>query len=120
MSALEILVLVAEKISEFIEFNIGLDNMRVLYRAHLSKTFNTTSAISYNRDLYTLFSEVLEKGIKQGKLRADIPVDSLSKHLILAFRGLIFEWCVRYPDFNLKEQVLDHYKILIRLLLEIF
>lgn len=110
---LDILLLSAEKISDFIESNIGLDNMRMLYKAHLTKTINTTSAMSYNRDLYKLFSEVLERGIRQGELRDDISVDSLAKHLILAIRGITFEWCIRYPDFNLKEQVLAHFEILL-------
>jgi AcrR family transcriptional regulator len=112
-SVLDILILLAEKISDFLEFSIGIDNMRVLYKAHLTKTINTISAISYNRELYKLFSEVLERGVNQGELREDIPVDSLAKHLILATRGITFEWCVRYPDFDLKEQVLVHYKILL-------
>ena len=108
-----ILVLLTEKISEFIESNIGLDNMRVLYKAHLTKTIDTASAMSYNRELYKLFSEVLERGVRQGELREDISVDSLAKHLILAIRGITFEWCIRYPDFDLKVQVLDHFKILL-------
>lgn len=112
-STLEILALLAEKISDFIEFNIGVDNMRVLYKAHLTKTIDSTSAMSYDRELHNLFIEVLERGVNQKELRDDIPVDSLAKHLIQAMRGITFEWCVRYPDFNLKEQVLDHFKILL-------
>lgn len=112
-SVLDTLILLAERISDYIEFDIGLDNMRALYKAHLTQTINTASAMSYNRELYKLFSEVLERGVKQGELREDIPVDWLAKHLILAIRGITFEWCIRYPDFNLKEQVIDHYKILL-------
>ena len=112
-SVLDIFVLLAEKISHFIETNIGLENMRVLYKAHLTKTINTTSATSYNREIYKLFTEVLERGITEGELREDIPVEILAKHLILAIRGITFEWCIQYPDFDLKEQVLDHFKILL-------
>jgi hypothetical protein len=113
MSALDTLVLLAEKISDFIESNIGLENIRALYKAHLTKAINTTSSTSYNRELYKLFIDVLERGVRQEELREDIPVDSLSKHLILAIRGITFEWCIRYPYFDLKEQVLDHFKILL-------
>ena len=113
MSALDTLVLLAEKISDFIESSIGLENMRALYKAHLAKTANTTSSTSYRRELYKLFIDVLERGVRQGELREDIPVDSLSKHLILAIRGITFEWCIRHPDFDLKEQVLNHFKILL-------
>lgn len=112
-SILDTLILMAEKISDFIEATIGSEHMRALYKAHLTKTINTTAAMSYDRELYKLFTEVLEKGVRQGELREDIPVDSLAKHLILAIRGITFEWCIRYPDFNLKEQVLDHFKIML-------
>ncbi|NLK85904.1 MAG: TetR/AcrR family transcriptional regulator [Clostridiaceae bacterium] len=112
-STLDMLLLLAGKISDFIEFNISLDNMKVLYKTHLTKAVDTTSATSYNRELYTLFSRVLEMGVEQGELREDMPVASLSKHLILAIRGITFEWCIRHPDFDLKEQVLEHFRILL-------
>lgn len=112
-SVLDILFLLAEKISDFIYINIGLENMRILYKAHLTKTINSQSATSYNRELYNLFTEVLEVGVMQGELRKDIPIDSMAKHLIMAIRGITFEWCIRYPDFDLKEQVMDHFKILL-------
>lgn len=112
-SIFDILMQLAEEISDFIEHNIGLDNMRALYKAHLSKTIDTTSAMSYGRELYKLFIEVLESGVYRGEIREDISVDLLAKHLILAIRGITFEWCIRYPDFNLKEQVLVQYKILL-------
>lgn len=112
-SVLDILILLAEKISDFIHLNIGVENMRVLYKGHLTKTINTASAMDYNRELYKLFTEIMERGVRQGELRVDIPVDSLAKHMILAIRGITFEWCIRYPDLNLKEQVYDHFKILL-------
>jgi hypothetical protein len=85
----------------------------VLYKAHLAKAVDTTSATSYSRELYTLFSKTLEMGVEQGELREDLSVASLSRHMILAIRGITFEWCIRYPDFDLKEQVLEHFKILL-------
>lgn len=112
-SVLDILVLLADKISDFIQSKIGVENMKVLYKGHLTKTINTAYAMDYNRELYKLFTEVLERGVDQGELRVDIPVDSLAKHLILDIRGVTFEWCIRYPDFILKDQVHDHFKILL-------
>ena len=112
-SVFDTLLLLAEEITEFIATNIGLENMRVLYKAHLTKTINTTPAMSYDRDLYKMFTEVLERGIRQSELREDIPVEFLSKHLIMAIRGITYEWCIRFPDFDLKKQVQDHFKILL-------
>ena len=87
--------------------------MKVLYKAHLTKTIDTTTAMSYNRELYKLFTEVLEQGVRQGELRDDLPVDVLAKHLIMAIRGLTFEWCIRYPEYDLKEQVQAYFTMLI-------
>ena len=112
-SVFDTLLLLAEEITEFIATNIGLENMRVLYKAHLTKTINTTPAMSYDRDLYKMFTEVLERGIRQGELRDDIPVEFLSKHLIMTIRGITYEWCIRFPDFDLKKQVQEHFKILL-------
>lgn len=60
-----------------------------------------------------MFIGVLGNGVRQGELREDIPVDCLAKHLVLAIRGITFEWCIRYPEFDLKDQMLEHFKILL-------
>lgn len=112
-SVLDILALMSGEISNFIENNIGLENMRVLYKAHLTKTIDTTAATSYDRELYKIFIEILERGIRERELRQDISADSLAKHLIMSIRGITFEWCIRYPDFNLQEQALEHFKIIL-------
>lgn len=112
-SVLDILGLMSGEISSFIENNIGLENMRVLYKAYLTKTIDTTAATSYDRELYKIFIEILERGIREGELREDISADILAKHLIMSIRGITFEWCIRYPDFNLQEQVLEHFKIIL-------
>lgn len=107
------LLLLAEKIADYIEHKVGLENMKTLYKSHLTKAIDTTSALNYSREIYIIFHETLEKGIKAGELRGDISVEFLANHLILAIRGVIFEWCVRYPDFNFKEQLIDHFRILL-------
>lgn len=109
----DILIALTGKIADVIACKIGCDHMKVLYKAHLTKTIDSDSAMSYNRDLYKIFAEMLEKGVRQGEFRTDIPVDTLAKHCILAIRGITFEWCIRYPDFDLKEQCLNHFKILL-------
>lgn len=110
---LDTIILLTEKISEIITMKIGLENIRVLYKAHLAKTINTAPAMSYNRELYKLLTEVIKKGVRQGELRDDIPIEALSRHLILAIRGITYEWCIRYPDFDLKKQILEHFNILL-------
>lgn len=103
--------LLVAKVCDFI-VSLGYENIKTLYRLHLTKTIDTNSALNYNRELYMLFKEVLGKGIDEGVFKKDLTVDDLSRHCVLAIRGLTYEWCIRYPDFNLKAQTLDHFKIL--------
>ena len=109
----DILLSLVEKIADVITYTIGCDNIKVLYKAHLTKTINTDSAMNYNRDLYKLFSDVLSKGIQQEIFSPEMSVDMLTKHCILAIRGLTYEWCIRYPNFDLKAQCLQHFEILL-------
>ena len=46
--------------------------------------------MDYSRELYRIVSETLEKEVRGGELRDDIPVEALVKHLILAIRGIVF------------------------------
>lgn len=110
---LDILNLLAERIANYIENNIGCKNMRILYKAHLTKSIDTTSALNYSRELYKVFEDTLQKGVLRGELRVDIPFETLAKHMVLAIRGVVYEWCIRYPDFDLRDQLLTHFKIVL-------
>jgi AcrR family transcriptional regulator len=113
VSAYDTIILMTEKIVEIIDYKIGHENMKVLYKAHLTKNIDAYSSINYNRELYKMFEFILNKGVRQGEFRLDIPVDTLAHHFVLAMRGITFEWCIRYPDFILKEQSLEHVKIML-------
>ena len=113
-SASNIVILMMKRIAEVIENKIGYENMKVLYKAHLTKTIDVNSLVSYNRELYKMFEYILNNGVEQGEFRSDISVDILSHHFVLAMRGITFEWCIRYPDFNLKEQILEHAEIMLK------
>lgn len=113
VSTYEVIILMAGKIAEVLENKIGYENMKVLYKAHLSKTTDTTSTVSYNRELYKMFEYMLNRGISSKEIKLNMPVDSLAHHLVLAMRGITFEWCIRYPDYDLKKQFLEHFDILL-------
>lgn len=110
----EILKLLVGKISNVIADTLGYEIMKTLYSANLTKAIITDTTTSYERQLYKMFFEILESGIKKGDFRGDINAETLSKHCILALRGITYEWCIRYPDFNFKEQALEHFEILLR------
>lgn len=111
--ASDIFISMIGKIADIITLNIGCDNMKTLYRVLITKTINADSAINYNRTLYKMFMDLISKGVQQGEFSAEIPVDTLAKHCIMAYRGLTYEWCIRYPNFDLKEQAQKHFEILL-------
>lgn len=109
----DILLAITEKIATVLE-SIGCDNMKTLYKTHLTKSTDSASALSYNREIYILFRDILEKGLQQGDLKSDLPADLLAKHCVLALRGVTFEWCIRYPEFDLRQECMKHFQILLR------
>lgn len=113
MPVCEIILSMVNKISDVITGSIGFDKMNTLYKIQLSRTISISSVSDYNRDLYKIFALLITRGIEKGEFFSNSSVESLTRHFIISFRGLVYEWCLRYPDFDLKEQASFHYKILI-------
>jgi AcrR family transcriptional regulator len=101
------------KIADLITGEIGFDKIKTVYKAALTSDYDTSMVLSYNRGIYTMFSRVLERGIARGEFRTDTQPDVLARHMMIAFRGVTYEWCVRYPDFDYKAQALAHFKLLL-------
>jgi len=114
MPAPNVLLALTERITEVLARTIGCDNMKKVYQMLLEGTVDTEAVKSYGRELYVLFHGILERGIRKGELKSTMPAEALARHFVAAFRGISYEWCIRYPDFDLKEQAVEH----IRLLLE--
>ncbi len=94
--------------------DIGCDKLQVLYRAQITKDVDTGSVTSYNREIYKMFKDVLKRGIKRGEFKTDIPLEVLTKHFMMAIRGITYEWCIRYPDFDYKTEALMHFKLMLK------
>ncbi len=109
----ELLVAVVGKICDVIEHAVGYDMIKNLYNMQLTSVPHAQDASGYNRALYHLIEMIIEKGIARGEFRALLPAKALSKHLVLALRGLTYEWCIRYPDFDFKKQTLEHFELLL-------
>ena len=112
--ASDILTSLAIKIADVITHVIGYDHMKILYKANITRTINTNATLNYNRDLYKIFNNVISQGVKQGEFKTDIAIDTLTKHSVMSIRGIVYEWCIRYPDFNLKDHVQEHFEILLK------
>lgn len=111
--ASDILLSLIGKIADVLVSTIGYHRMRSVYKVQLTRAVDMKAVSDYNRALYKMFSDVLSQGIERGELRSPLSLDSLTKHYVMAIRGLSYEWCIRYPDFDLKRQSLEHFGILL-------
>ena len=109
----EVLSSLSEKISTHLENAIGCHNMKKVYHIMLSGSLNTDSVKGHNRELYKLYYKILERGIQRGEIRSILPLEQLSRHWVVALRGITYEWCVRYPDFDLQEHLFAHTQLLL-------
>ena len=103
----------AGKIADTLSNSLGCDNMKKVYRMLMTKSAGTEAVQEYGRDLYALVRGILEKGLERGEFKSPLSPEELSRHFVMALRGTAFEWCVRYPDFDLKEQTTEHIRLLL-------
>lgn len=113
MSASKMLLALTQKITDELADTIGCENMKKVYKMLLGGTVDTEAVKGYGRELYLLFYSILDKGIRRGELKPALPLEALSRHFVMAIRGVSYEWCVRYPDFDLREQAIEHIRLLI-------
>lgn len=109
----DILLGVAGKITDIMISKIGHDLMKMTYGSLLSRKDDTVPIWGYGRDLYQLFEDIITRGIEQGEFRQDLAVDLVGKHCVLAMRGATYEWCIRYPDYDLQKEIQEHFQLLL-------
>ena len=87
--------------------------MGLFYKTQLEGVNWTNTLIDYTRARYQLFCDIISKGISEHAFHSPLSADETARHFVTAYRGLVLEWCLRYPDFDLKEQTLRHFQILL-------
>lgn len=107
------LMLVTEKITNVIINNIGFDLIKLIYKALITKTINTDTQLSYDRKVYQIYNQIIKLGVQQGEFKATLNIDSVSKHCVMSIRGMTYEWCIRFPDFELKDEIVRHFDLLL-------
>lgn len=112
-SSSEIFLSFADRIADILADTIGHEILKIAYETLLTHNVNTSPITTYDRELYKVFNELIEQGILQGEFQSEKSTDTIAKHCVLGMRGLTYEWCVRYPDFNLKEAYLNHFELLL-------
>jgi AcrR family transcriptional regulator len=111
--ACDMLLSLVAKIADVLTDTIGCQKMKIVYKVQLTGTIDMAAVMGYDRELYKIFADVLELGIKRGEFHTTLSLDELIKHLIMTLRGLSYEWCIRYPDFDLKKEALTHFRLLL-------
>lgn len=112
-SAETILLAFVGAIADELNDVIGCSKMKALYKAQIAKDVDTNSVNSYSREIYQMFNQIILKGIKNGEFKKDFPSEMLARSFMIAFRGLTYEWCIRYPDFDLKNQAIGLFEVLL-------
>ena len=113
ISASDALLALVEKIVDVNVGAVGYDKMKTFYVLQLSRAVSTESVNGSNRELYTIFEDLLNRGMQQGEFKKSLSLETLTRQVVMAIRGLTYEWCIRYPDFNFKEEVLLYFKLLL-------
>ena len=112
-SSSQIILGLISKIADTLSDIIGYTGMRTVYQLLLTGDTNVGAVKGYNRDLYQIFYDVLECGVKRGEFNSELTLEEMTRHFVMAIRGISYEWCIRYPDFDLKAQALTHFQILL-------
>ncbi len=114
MPACDKLLALTVRIAEVLADTIGRDNICKVYQLMLAKELDMDAIKNYDREVYALYKELITAGIERGELRSVLPPEVLSRYFVTAYRGVAYEWCIRYPELDLKQQA----TALIRLLIE--
>jgi AcrR family transcriptional regulator len=101
------------KIADTLTDTIGCASMRTVYKLQLTGAVDMHSVMGYDRELYRIFAGLLSNGLERREFRTGLSLDALTRHFVMAIRGISYEWCIRDRDFDLKEQALTHFQLLL-------
>lgn len=108
-----ILLSLVGKIAELITDRVGYDLIKLAYRIQIDRNIRTDMLLSYGRDIYGIFSSLIQRGIRQDEFKPELDTETTAEQFVTVLRGFTYEWCIRYPDFNLKDELLRHFKLLL-------
>lgn len=113
LSSAQMLLSLIGKIADTLVCDIGVEHMRTVYKLQLTGDGGIEVVKGYGRVLYQIFGDILRRGIMSGEFRGDIPQEELTRHFVMAIRGISYEWCIRYPEFDFKARALAHFSLLL-------
>ena len=110
----EILLLVTDRILHVMTDDIGHDYLSIMYEMLLDKSEDIRAVTSPERKLYDTLASIVTLGIQRGDFRNDLDIKQLASHLLIALRGLTYQWCVLYPNFDLHAHGKSHMQLLLK------
>lgn len=113
INASDILLALINKISDTMTDDIGYNLTKLAYRIQIDQNISTGPLLNYNRDIYGIFSSLIQRGIRQNEFRAVLDANMLADQFVTTLRGFTYEWCIRYPEFNLKDELSRHFNLLL-------
>lgn len=111
-NASAVILALVGKIADTME-QIGYDRMKLAYRIHIDQNRRDDNLLSSDRDIYKTFNTLIQRGIRQGELKEELSAGMVSEQFVTVLRGFTYEWCIRYPDFNLKDNLQRHFELLL-------
>jgi AcrR family transcriptional regulator len=111
--ASDILLSLVDKIADVMTENIGYNLTKLAYRIQIDRNISTGTLLSYSREIYGIFSNLIKRGIRQDEFKAELVADMIADQFVTVLRGFTYEWCVRYPEFDLKDELLRHFNLLL-------
>lgn len=109
----QILLGLINKITDTLMQMIGYSGMSTIYQLLLTDAIDMNAIKGYDRGLYQVFKNILKRGIERKEFNSSLSLDELTKNLVIAIRGLCYEWCIRYPDFDLKARAFSYFQMLL-------
>lgn len=108
-----ILLALVEKIADVITDRVGYDLIRLAYRIQIDRNIRTDMLLSYGRDIYGIFGSLIQRGIRQDEFKPELDPETTAEQFVTVLRGFTYEWCIRYPEFHLKDELLRHFNLLL-------
>jgi len=107
------LLLLVNKIMDVLTETLGYERLRIMYMTLLDKNEDINAVVSLSRKLYGLLFKLISTGIESNEFRSDLSADMVARQLLISLRGLTYQWCVLYPDFNIYKNTEEHIKLML-------
>jgi AcrR family transcriptional regulator len=108
-----ILLSLVGKIADMITDRVGYVLIKMAYRIQIDRNISTDALLSYSRDIYRVFGSLIQRGVRRGEFTKELDAETTAEQFVTVLRGFTYEWCIRYPDFHLKEELLRQFQLLL-------